>query len=286
MKSIFKSVNNQLILLSKTTVSLLSVLFFSSFFTAFKFQKYYKKNDECLLIGNGYSLKEVLEKNIGLFIGKDVFSVNLFYETAIFSEIKPNNYIIADDAFWKLTSDERLLGIQSSFYKNIAKVTWNMKLFIPNEGYKIILKRLPRNDKIQLLSYNRTPISGYKFISHLLYKLNLGMPRPANVLNAAIFVALNLGYKNIYLYGADHSWMKDLLVDEKNNICCFQNHFYDEKKEIFKIPKGSLSDGLRSIVDAFDSYRQLNIYSEYLKTHIVNKTKGSFIDIFDNEANT
>jgi len=158
-----------------------------------------------------------------------------------------------------------------------------MNLFVPNDGYQCILDLLSSNSKITLISYNRTPVSGFKSISYFLYKRNLGMPRPSNVLNAAIFVALNMGYKKVYLYGADHSWLKDLFIDEQNNLCCYQNHFYDDNVEILKMPKGSLSDGLMGIVGAFDSYKKLNEYAKQLDSRVINKTNGSYIDIFDHE---
>jgi hypothetical protein len=289
MKYFFKWAYNQSVLLIKTIVSLLSIAFFSSFSAALNYKRHSEErkiDSNCFIIGNGYSLKQVLADNKDIFIEKDIIAVNLFYETPFFFNIKPRNYVIADEAFWRPASEERIIGIQNKFKENLLKVTWDMNLFVPNDGYGILLKIINENTKVNLIQYNRTPVSGYNWISHFLYKHNLGMPRPANVLNAAIFIALNLGYKKIHLYGADHSWISDLEVDENNNVCCSQNHFYDEKRELYKLPKGSLSDGLRGIVDAFDSYKLLETYSKYVNSHIVNSTKGSFIDIFDHELMT
>jgi hypothetical protein len=105
----------------------------------------------------------------------------------------------------------------------------------------------------------------------------------ANVLNAAIFVALNVGYKKLYLYGADHSWLKDLFVDQDNNICSYQNHFYDDNKIPYKMAKGSLKLGIQGIIDAFESYEILENYSKSINATIINKTQGSYIDIFKYE---
>jgi len=268
----------------ETVLSFFSVIFFSSFSAAVKFKGYVKKDNnsaECFILGNGYSLKKVLDEEIEIFNNRDVFTVNLFYETSFFYKLKPTSHIIADEGFWKPTLDERIIGIQKRFSENLLKVTWNMDLFVPNDGFKKIHEVLKSNKKINLISYNRIPVAGNKKIAHFLYKQNLGMPKPSNVLNAAIFLGLNLGYKKVYLYGADHSWISDLFVDEDDNICCYENHFYDNTRSSSKMAKGSLSLGLKSIADAFDSYKLLDEYSKRHNSRIINKTKGSFIDIFD-----
>ncbi len=283
MKNLFKWAYNQTILFFKTLMSLVSVLFFSSFFAAFIHKKNNTDKKQCFVLGNGFSLKKVIDDDATIFNDKDVFVVNLFYETTFFDKIKPNNYIIADPAFWEFSNVERIIKIQSDFKKKLAAVSWDMNLFIPNDGFKILSKAFKANDKIKLIPYNRTPVDGYKLVSHFLYKNNFGMPRPTNVLNAAIFLTLNLGYKKINLYGADHSWISDLEVDENNNVCCFQNHFYDDKKELYKMPKGTLAVGLKGIVEAFESYELLEIYSKSINAHILNRTKGSFIDVFDHD---
>lgn len=267
----------------ETLISISSVVLFSSFSTARNFKRYKKnnKNTDCFIIGNGYSLRKVLNDEIEIFGDQDVFTVNLFYETIFFHRIKPPGHIIADEGFWQSTFDERILEVQKRFKENLLTVTWNMNLFVPYEGYMKLSKVLESNELIKIVPYNRTPVTGNAKISHFLYRKNLGMPKPSNVLNAAIFLGLNLGYKKIYLYGADHSWISDLFVDENNDICCYENHFYDNTRTSSKMSKGSLSLGLKSIVDAFESYKLLDIYAKRMNSRIINKTKGSFIDIFD-----
>ena len=286
MKRILKSAYNNSVLLMETVISLFSVFFFSRFFVKRNLRELiYKKHDHCYIITNGPSLKKVFEKEIekNIFAGQDIFTVNLFYQSTIFYEIKPANHIIADNAFWDVAWDSRIEGIQKTFKENLLRVTWDINLFVPFAGFSILKKILESNEKITLVPYNHTPVGGYKGIAHFLYRKNLGMPRPSNVLNAAIFMALNLGYKKIYIYGADHSWMKDLFVDENNNICCYENHFYDDVINPYKMPKGSLAEGLRGIVEAFESYKILNVYSKSIDSQIINKTKGSYIDVFDYE---
>lgn len=284
MKEILKTAYHSSVLFIQTVISVFSVFFFSKFSVRRNLQGLIqKKHNHCYLIANGPSLKEVFRDDIGIFEGQDVFTVNLFYETRFFNEIKPGNHIIADSGFWNATEDPKVLAIHAKFKENLLKVSWDMNLFVPYAGYPIIKEILKANDKITIIPYNHTPVYGSKRISHFLYKKNLGMPTPTNVLNAAIFMALNVGYKKLYLYGADHSWMKDLFIDEDNDICCFQNHFYDDEVIPYKMAKGSLGEGLNGIVGAFQSYKLLDDYSKSIDARIINKTKGSYIDVFDRE---
>ena len=97
MKKIFKWTYNQTILLFKTLMSLTSVVFFSSFSAALNFKKNYKNtndNKTSYLLGNGFSLKKVFQENPSMFNDKQVFVVNLFYETPFFEQIKPNNFLL------------------------------------------------------------------------------------------------------------------------------------------------------------------------------------------------
>lgn len=284
MKKIAKYLFNKSLLFIDTLVSVLSVFLFSSFSNKRKLKFIPVKGvEKCLILTNGVSLKRVLDSGEVDFSECDIFTVNLFYETNYFFDLRPTNHVITDNAFWDKTNDSRLLGIQKRFKEQLLKVTWDLNLFVPFHGANPIKQILQENKNIKIVSYNMTPVSGIKKIAHILYLLNLGMPKASNVLNATIFLALNSGYKSIHIYGADHSWIQDLFVDEDNDVCCFENHFYDNTRKPYKLPKESLADGLRSIVEAFDSYKLLKDYSKSINSKILNKTKGSFIDVFDKE---
>lgn len=286
MKNLLKFTYVKSSLFLESLLSIFSVLFFSKFFMVRNFKELiFKKHNHCYILTNGPSLKKVIEeeKEKSIFAGQDIFTVNLLYQTSFFHEIKPLNHIIADNAFWETPSDKRIEGIQERFRENLLNVNWDMNLFVPSMGFSRIKRILNVNKFIRVIPYNHTPVKGFRTISQFLYKLNLGMPKPSNVLNAAIFLALNIGYKKVYIYGADHSWMKDLYVDEDNDICCYENHFYDDRIEPYKMQKGSLESGLRGIVEALESYKILDFYARSIDSTIINKTKGSYIDVFDKE---
>lgn len=283
MKDLAKRVYYYFSLVWQSLFSVVCMIFFSSYKNSLKIKKQNNRNSCCKVLGNGPSLRKEFDNNLDQFqnIDNDVFCVNFFCEDPLFYEIKPFNYVIADNIFWKERKDEYTIKMQDIFFNCMNKVDWNLNLFIPNDSFRY-LKKCITNKNVNLIPYNRTPVDGFKSVRHFIYKKNMGMPRPVNILNAALFLAVNMGYKKVNLYGADHSWISDLFVDDENNVCCYQSHFYGEKTT-FKMARGSLALGLRSIADALDSYKLIKTYAESVNCAIINKTIKSFVDIFDRE---
>ncbi len=264
--------------LGKSFMSVVSILLLSSFKVAFKFTRFKRSNSgiECIVIGNGPSMKEEFDKNLEIFEkSENLFCVNFFIEHPLFYDLRPTNYVIADNIYWEGSEQEWISKKLISFFANMNKVSWKMKLFITNDGYNFVRKKIV-NKNVTIVPFNKTSVDGFKAFRHWAYSVNLGMPKPNNVLNAALFLAVNQNYKIINLYGADHSWISDLYVNENNEVCCAQNHFYDKQKEDFVMPKGTLGEGLKSIAEALESYELLRQYSENLGCKIINKTKKSF----------
>ncbi len=111
------------------------------------------------------------------------------------------------------------------------------------------------------------------------------MPRPRNVLIPSIMIAVKMGYKNIYVAGADHSWTKTLSVNDRNEVVSIQPHFYKEdEKEERRIRTDYLRYPLHQILYsfyvAFRSYFTIQRYAESQGVKIYNVTPGSFIDAF------
>jgi len=112
------------------------------------------------------------------------------------------------------------------------------------------------------------------------------MPRPHNVMIPSIFIALSLNVKEIALIGIDHSWLKEIYVDEQNNALFFNQHFYDKEISAKKFDKYGktylkLHEILMTLSKAFESYHILEEYSKTKNIKIYNCTKGSYIDAFE-----
>ena len=92
-----------------------------------------------------------------------------------------------------------------------------MNLFIPKSAATSpALKDVcDSNKNIQVHYFNYTVFKGFENIAFKFYRKNLATPQSQNVLVASLFLAINCGFKKVYLTGADHTWHQNLHVDEE-----------------------------------------------------------------------
>ena len=140
---------------------------------------------------------------------------------------------------------------------------------------------------INIKYFNPTPIEGFKNFKHFCFKRGLGIPRPHNVLIPSLMIALNMGFKSIYILGADHSWLSEIKVNNYNQILFSQKHFYNpnnktEKPLIhFSGIQRKLHELLQVFVWAFSGYFVVNEFAISIGAKILNATPDSYIDAFN-----
>lgn len=279
MKDICKKLYQWAILFLQTVVSFLSVLLFSSVNTAISLKKREKKTPlkDCMILGNGPSLANSLKFALEKIDKYDVVAVNHFCENKEFIEVKPKYYVLADPAFDPNPKEERIVKEQERLKKGLERVNWNMILFLPSINRGSFLVKEINNRNIDICFYNLTPVNGIKCVRHWLYKNDLGMPQAMNVLCASIFLMTNLKYQNIYLLGADHSWLDSFFVNEKNELILSDRHFYgtDQIKR-----NTTISVWLNKISVCFLIHEYLSEYAQYRGVNVWNATEHSYIDAY------
>lgn len=263
-----------------TVLSIASVLFLSSFFAARSLKKLRKENsnDTCYILGNGPSLASELKENIESFRNNDVFVVNTMCKSPLFKVIKPKYYILLDPICFDPEWSEYAVVIDS-----LLDTDWQMIIFLPKslcpEKY---YSKLKKNQNLKIVFFNETRIVGISNVSFYLYKNWLGLPNSRNVMTQAIMSAINIGYKRIYLYGADHSWTRDLDADQNNRIFIRDKHFYEEDVKRY-LPVGMYREYLYQHYLTFLSHSIMNRYAKYRGSKVINKTRHSFIEDYDTE---
>lgn len=264
----------------ETIISLLSVCLFSSFSTARQNKKIYinQKKDVCYVLGNGPSLKEELHKNIELFCDKDVIVVNTMCKSPVYKVIKPKFYVLLDLIVWDPKWSE-----YDAVVNGLLNTDWEMFLYLPRICPKEYYSIFSANPNLKIVFFNATRIVGFSNISFFLYKHGLGMPYSRNVMTPAIMCAINSRYKKILIYGADHSWTRDLDADDKNRIYIKDKHFYEGDVKRY-LPVGMYRKYLLQHYLTFLSHHIMNKYANYRGTKIINKTKHSFIEDYDTEG--
>ena len=266
----------------KSVVSILSAILFSGYSTHKNLSRVKmnrQKNEECMVLGNGPSLKMVLEKYLDEIVGKQIFVVNFFCSTKYFTVIKPSHYVLLDP---QIFTDEAPSNIQIKVSKLVDifnDISWDMILFIPARNIKAPIINGIKNSRIKIVPFNSTPIDGYESLENMFYQCNLGMPFPQTVINATIFIAINLQFTKINLYGVEQSWLKHLSVSEDNVVSVGLPHFYKGSEKTGE--DRSLSEFLYSQARAFNSHMRLDKYAKYLGTKIINHTPHSYIDAYE-----
>lgn len=272
--------------LFQSLFSILKIVLLSKFFV--NLRKYNLINGGCVILANGPCLTKDLQNNSSFISSKKIFCVNFFALSKEYEALKPEYYILAAPEFWlNKTSDYFNEKKEELIARLVEKTNWQMMLLIPFQAKgSDFNKRVSVNSQITFIYYNNTPVEGIKFVSHFLFKLNLGMPRPHNVLIPSIFLALNLGFEKITIFGADHSWHEEIKIDETNRVTVNHEHFYDGQSVCLPMYKLDgkeyyIHDIFRKLHYAFKGYFVLRDYSEHLNAKILNASSKSYIDAFE-----
>lgn len=282
LKTISKRLYHSAIILLETLISLLSVIIFSKYSVKHKLIKlrYNNKVHKSIILANGPSLREYLPA-FKREEGVDLWIVNNFPLSSYFFRIKPHYWVLTDPIYF--SSD--FYGIDSNaieIVKIMNNVDWPIKVFIPQYvKSNIPLIRDINNKYVSFINYNLTPVSGFHSFENYCFKNFWGLPLPQNVLNTAIYLCISLGYSYVELYGAEHSWIKTLYINNFNQVCMDDKHCYDEKKTERVDDFGAIDKWLFCFARAFKTHRRLRIYADLQGCKIINRTSESFIDAYE-----
>ena len=240
-------------------------------------------DDSIIIMGNGPSLNDTIANHFEVLTSTPTLAVNFAANAPQFIDLKPRYYVLADPHFFVAKDNVNVAKLMD----NLSKVDWSMTLFVPFEakkqGFSI------QNDNVKIEYFNFLAVEGFKWLENWAYSSGRGMPRPRNVLIPSIMIAMKLGYGNVYITGADHSWTKTLLVNERNEVVSIQPHFYKEdENEEKRIKVDYLKYPLHQIVHsfyvAFKAYHDIQRYALNRGVNIYNATPESFIDAFPRKS--
>lgn len=235
-------------------------------------------HDEIVVLGNGPSLRPLIESKRDFLQGKSLLAVNYAVLSDSYEELKPDYYLVADPAFFVQKAHcDRLFDALA------AKTNWNLTLYLSTHARKSKLwqEKLAGHPHIHIHYFNMTPVEGFRWFVHLAFRRGWGMPRPRNVLIPSVMTALRMPFHTIYVAGADHSWLKEIWVNEDNVVMEDLNHFYDKKGSERYVSDRRLHDLLLSMHIAFKSYHTIRDYADSIGKQIYNVTEGSYIDAFE-----
>ncbi|MEM9340780.1 MAG: hypothetical protein AAGA66_18750, partial [Bacteroidota bacterium] len=231
---------------------------------------------------------------------KKKVAVNYFASTKEYVQVKPDYYVICSPEYF-VPEDKKDYAEQRAltFKALIEKTAWPMVFVVPAlaKSRKSWQKPFIDHEYIQLRFMNTTPVEGFRWFRHRMFQSGIGMPRPHNVLVACIYLSIKIRFKEVYVAGADHSWLKEIFVTEENDVLVGQKHFYDQqtKNQTVEVnrpdPKPMYKGGttqtrrlhevLEKFYVSFKSYWVLKSFADAMDVPVFNVTEGSFIDAFE-----
>ena len=249
-----------------------------------------KKTQTLAILGNGPSLSKVLDswaRNEDI-TKSDVAVVNFFCDDERFEKIKPEYYVVSDPQFYDpkcplFERDSRLFEVLNK------KVTWTMFLYVQYKSLRLLdYKKLITNPNITLVPFHTRSYRGFEKLRFPFYRWGLGSGNHGTVVLNAEFIGLNLGYKEIYMYGIDHTFFDGLTVTNENVLCTKVSHFYEDRIELkplinhsgHKLKSETMSSFLLDKFCIFNGHVEFNEYAQYLESTIFNCTENSLVDAY------
>lgn len=274
MKKTFKKVYN----FSLSAVQLLKWLIYQFCFENFKNYIVRSKQTKIAVIcGNGPSMQDGIGKlNLD---NVDLCMVN-FYLLNPIEGITPKHYVLADPYFFDMNKPKtkKLISILQS-------VNWDMNLYVPF----VVRKKISiSNPHIKIIPFHMNPLPEnfhYEHLRNKMYHAGITMPSAMNVTVSAIYCMIQNGYERIELYGVEHSFALQNVVDNQNRVCIRDTHYYN--KDVGLVPR---ADKIRiatlywTLYVCFKSHELLSSYAKAYGVKIINKTQESFIDAYERES--
>lgn len=282
----FRHIVHQIIAFFSDYLSLLGrPLFYQLQYQRFRneFRGEVKSNKLCIL-GNGPSFS-IIEKHLDNLNNVDFLAVNQSINTNLFFKLRPKMFVVVDMIYWMHPNSEFVIKT----YENAQKIDWDIEIFLPYNFPSYMKRNFENNPHIRVCRYANNPwepeMKAAQQLKWWLYKRGLLSPNGSNVSLAAIYTAILNGYKRIYLFGVEHSWMRDVKVNDNNEVVLVDRHYYGDTEHVWVDYEGKpikLVDFLSSQLCTFQMHMNLRCFADYLgDVKIINCTEGSYIDAYE-----
>lgn len=272
-------------------------LFVKSFISIFKIAFQFRINkklpkaekDRCAILGNGPSLTNSLKNHIDFIKKCNILCVNNFAQSEYFQILRPDDYVLLDGYYFLFDDKKYDRDDVKLTFEILKTINWPINIYLPTYARNTYLVNsiLKKNSYVRICYFNHIVVEGYNWFKFPIFKRGIGMPQCQNVLGVSLFLSINKVFKDIYIFGADHSWHEQFSVSENNRIAISNDHFYDKTK-IGSVPSKrvlkkevTVADFFLSLYKVFQGYYILNDYATYRKTKVYNSSHKSCIDAFE-----
>ena len=222
------------------------------------------QGQRCFVIATGSSLKR---QNLKLLAGEICIGVSNLFVHPCYKIFKPQYHCVPP---WHPPITEAAM---ITWFTEMASATGDASLFVSLSDKARVAKATgSANDNIYYLyhndvAYNRSPG----------IDLTAPIPSPRSVTISALYLAVYLGCRDIYLLGFDHDWLahvgESLHCYEESQHALNRNG-YDEWGAYEMEPQ------FRNLLELWKQYRALKKMASARGTTIYNATDGGWLDVF------
>jgi hypothetical protein len=246
-----------------------------------------KQSDKLCILGNGPSLKHV---DFSLLKEYDLYVCNYFYRHKIFESLDNIIAYFSLDGISVFLKQEafglgRVFNLVVDYHADFLS---NKYISIVNVSiYNYFVKNNIFRDKKLLYSHPTSSLFLRKF-ARQMKEQGYSIDEALKVRHTPMFMiqaGLMAGYKTIYLYGLEHSYVRDTL-----NRQLVGGHFYSETQaEVIKNNLGSedvigpLSGLFMDSGLTFRVYEHLAVLAKIMGVRIIDKTTDGCLNMFEKE---
>lgn len=242
--------------------------------------------DKIVILGNGPSLTESINKYFDKIKQIKIMAVNQFATTDYYTKLKPDYYVLADpDYYEKKIKNNNVLKTVEAIEGNTS---WQMIIFASEKvADSELYKRIRLRSNITFVFYSKTR-ARYDLLKKRdifrLLKKDLIEPPSQTVLNTCMAICIFYRFNQVYLIGADTSWHEQYMIDQKtNDLYINERHYYGNEIILYKrySEMGSnLAEEFSNISKALSYYQILKEYADNMSVSIYNSSEKSWIDVF------
>src|SRR5271168_2701155 len=87
---------------------------------------------ECIVMGNGPSLREGIGWNPNMCYGRAIICVNDFAFSDLYEKLRPTHYVLSDPLYWLPNVPPKIADDRERLFRELSlKTNWSIQLFVP-----------------------------------------------------------------------------------------------------------------------------------------------------------
>lgn len=249
-----------------------------------------EKSKKCIMLGNGPSLNDDIQKIYSEIDEVDIACVNTFPNTEHFNNLKPKYLFLMDTAWWRADPKEEFREQREKLFNNLNTISWDIQVIVSCNADMSFLEKKLKNNYIEIVKFKSA--SSYHILNEKAFKYydtGYFTPPLKNVMVFSNFFLVKAGYEVIDIYGADLSYVWLIDVDQDTNqIITKTEHFHEDSvKKPLALDAGenpeyaTMYKFLNIQALTYKSHELINDYAKLKGVKIINKSAYSTIDAYD-----